>query len=126
MKELDSVFNRGFWQGGYYLGEKMDEWCGVEGNKASLKKIHVGNVNKYFSRLKVGEFDLKAHGLKKGDDLLVCGKTTGALKFKIEELRHEENSVEKAEKGWIVSIPTPEKVRPNDMVYILVPRKFGQ
>jgi putative protease len=126
MKELNSVFNRGFWQGGYYLGEKMDEWCGVEGNKAPLKKIHIGKVKKYFSKLKVGEFDLNAGGLKKGDELLVCGKTTGALKFNVEELRFDRTPVEEAEKGWVVSIPTPEKVRPNDMVYVLVSREFGQ
>ncbi|MBS3115009.1 U32 family peptidase, partial [Candidatus Woesearchaeota archaeon] len=32
--ELEKVFNRGFWQGGYYLGKKLGEWSGTYGSKA--------------------------------------------------------------------------------------------
>jgi putative protease len=30
---VDSVFNRGFWHGSYYLGEKLGEWC-EDGDRA--------------------------------------------------------------------------------------------
>ena len=126
MKKLDSVFNRGFWEGGHYLGEKLDAWSGVEGNKAPLKKIHIGHVTKYFPRIKVAELELKAASLAKGDELLITGKTTGALKFKVEEMRLDGKPVERAKKGDIVSVSVPEKLRAKDLVYLLVSREFGQ
>ncbi|MBR2363924.1 MAG: U32 family peptidase, partial [Lentisphaeria bacterium] len=41
---LGEVFNRGFWHGGYYLGEKSGEWACSGENKASRKKILCGKV----------------------------------------------------------------------------------
>lgn len=126
MKELSTVFNRGFWTGGYYLGEKLDAWCGVEGNIASVRKVHIGKVDNYFSKIKVAQLSLYAAGLKRGDELLISGATTGAVKFLTGDIRLDGKTVDSAPKGAIVSIPVPDKLRKNDMVYILVPRKFGE
>ena len=41
-KKLESVYNRGFWHGGYYLGKKLGEWSGVYGSNATKEKIFVG------------------------------------------------------------------------------------
>src|SRR3989344_8296374 len=40
-KELESVFNRGFWHGGYYLGKKLGEWSGSYGSKAKKEKSFI-------------------------------------------------------------------------------------
>ena len=34
LNELQLVYNRGFWHGGYYLGNKLGEWCNCYGSKA--------------------------------------------------------------------------------------------
>lgn len=126
MEELSKVFNRGFWTGGYYLGEKLDIWCGVEGNIASVRKVHIGKVDNYFSKIKVAQLSLYAGALKSGDELLISGETTGAVKFHVGDIRLNGENVKTALKGTVVSIPVPERLRKNDMVYILIPRKFGE
>ncbi|MCK7542296.1 MAG: hypothetical protein MZV63_71180 [Marinilabiliales bacterium] len=49
-----TVFNRGFWDG-YYLGQKLGEWSTTYGSAATKRKIYLGKVTNYFSRLSVAE-----------------------------------------------------------------------
>ena len=118
-ERLSTVFNRGFWDG-YYQGQKMGEWTKEYGNKATEKKVLIGKVIKYFSRLGVAEIAVEANTFAKGDKLLITGNSTGAMFLNAEEIRYELNPVDKAEQGWRVSIPVPDKVRPNDKLFKLV------
>ncbi|MGP1549459.1 MAG: peptidase U32 family protein [Prevotella fusca] len=118
-ERLSTVFNRGFWDG-YYQGQKMGEWTKEYGNKATEKKVLIGKVIKYFSRLGVAEVAVEANTFAKGDKLLITGNSTGAMFLNAEEIRYELNPVELAEQGWRVSIPVPDKVRPNDKLFKLV------
>ena len=118
-KRLSTVFNRGFWDG-YYQGQKMGEWTKEYGNKATEKKVLIGKVIKYFSRLGVAEIAVEANTFAKGDKLLITGNSTGAMFLNADEIRYELNPVELAEQGWRVSIPVPDKVRPNDKLFKLV------
>ncbi|MCP3964972.1 MAG: U32 family peptidase [Lentisphaerae bacterium] len=126
LEELKTVFNRGFWKGGYYLGEPLGEWCGFGGSRAKLHKIHLGRVTKYFSKLGVVELNVEAAELPQGQLLLIIGPTTGAVKFNASEIRLAGNNVSCAPKGSIVSVPVPRKVRKNDQLYLLVERRFGE
>ena len=118
-ERLKTVFNRGFWHGGYYLGKELDMWAKTSDNQASLKKKRVGIVNKYFSKISVAEIDLKEGDIEIGSKLLIIGPTTGTLLFDISEIRRgHEGKVNNAIKGDIVSISVPAKVRKNDKVYI--------
>ena len=56
---------------------------------------------------------------KKGDKLLITGNTTGAMYLNAEEIRYDLKPVEEAQQGWRVSIPVPDKVRPNDKFFKL-------
>lgn len=118
-ERLATVFNRGFWDG-YYQGQKMGEWTKDYGNKATEKKVLIGKVIKYFSRLGVAEIAVEANTFAKGDKLLITGNSTGAMFLNADEIRYELNPVELAEQGWRVSIPVPDKVRPNDKLFKLV------
>lgn len=118
-ERLSTVFNRGFWDG-YYQGQRLGEWTKNYGNKATEKKVLVGKVMKYFSKLGVAEIAVEASEIEKGEKMLITGTTTGILKFDVSEIRYDLKPVERAEKGWRVSIPVPEKVRPNDKVYKLL------
>src|SRR3989338_6232832 len=55
-KELETVYNRGFWHGGYYLGKKLGEWSGAYGSKARKEKEFVGIAKNYYNKAKTGEF----------------------------------------------------------------------
>ena len=118
-ERLSTVFNRGFWDG-YYQGQRLGEWTKNYGNKATEKKVLVGKVMKYFSKLGVAEIAVEASEIEKGQNMLITGPTTGILKFNANEIRYDLQPVDKAEKGWRVSIPVPDKVRPNDKVYKLL------
>ena len=69
-ERLSTVFNRGFWDG-YYQGQKMGEWTKDYGNKATEKKVLIGKVIKYFSRLGVAEVAVEANTFVKGEKLLI-------------------------------------------------------
>lgn len=118
-ERLAKVFNRGFWDG-YYQGQTMGEWTKEYGNKATEKKVLVGKVIKYFSRLGVAEIAVEASEIELNDHLLITGTTTGVMYFDAKEIRYELQPVAKAAKGTRVSIPVPDKVRPNDKVFKLV------
>lgn len=118
-EELASVFNRGFWHGGYYLGEETGTWSGFSGNRATAKKVHIGHVTNYFAKIGVAEINLKGGGMKNGNRILFTGPTTGAYKMSVEGLRLNEKEVDSADKGDIISLKVETKVRRNDMVYLL-------
>lgn len=118
-ERLSTVFNRGFWDG-YYQGQRLGEWTKNYGNKATEKKVLVGKVMKYFSKLGVAEIAVEASEIEKDQNMLITGPTTGIMKFDANEIRYDLKPVEKAEKGWRVSVPVPDKVRPNDKVYKLL------
>ena len=118
-KRLSTVFNRGFWDG-YYQGQKMGEWTKEYGNKATEKKVLIGKIMKYFSKLGVAEVAVEATDFKKGDKLLITGPTTGVMYLTADEIRYDLQPVEKAEQGTRVSIPVTGKVRPSDKIYKLV------
>ena len=118
-ERLSTVFNRGFWDG-YYQGQRLGEWTKNYGNKATEKKVLVGKVMKYFSKLGVAEIAVEASEIEKEQKMLITGPTTGIMKFDASEIRYDLKPVEKAEKGCRVSVPVPDKVRPNDKVYKLL------
>lgn len=118
-KEISNVFNRGFWHGGYYLGNSLEMWSNNPDNKAKKKKTRAGIVTNYFSKIKIAEVDLRESELKVGDEILIIGTTTGTINHVIENIRFEEKDVNSAPKGSIISIPISQKVRKNDSIFIL-------
>ena len=118
-ERLATVFNRGFWDG-YYQGQTLGEWNQNYGSAATEKKVLVGKVVKYFSKLGVAEMAVEASEMSLGDKLLITGPTTGVMYLDAEEIRYDLKPVDKAEKGWRVSVPVPGKVRPNDKLFKLI------
>ena len=118
-ERLATVFNRGFWDG-YYQGQTLGEWNKHYGSVATEKKVLVGKVMKYFSKLGVAEVAVEASTFDKGEKLLITGNTTGVMYLNADEIRYDLKPVETAQQGWRVSIPVPDKVRPNDKLYKLI------
>lgn len=118
-KELSKVFNRGFWEG-YYLGRQMGEWSDTYGSKATERKVFLGKGVKYFSKLRVAEFLMETHALKKGDKVLITGPKTGVIHATVSELRVNDRPVEEVTKGIPFSMPVPEVLRPGDKLYKIV------
>ena len=119
-ERLQTVFNRGFWDG-YYLGRRLGEWSSSYGSQATERKVYVGKAIKHFGNIGVAEFLLEAGELNVGDKLLVTGTTTGAFYMTLDEARVDLRPVQTVHKGEYFSTKTPVKVRPNDKLYRMVP-----
>jgi putative protease len=117
--KLETVYNRGFWDG-YYLGRKIGEWTEQYGSQATKRKIYVGIVTNYFSKLGVAEIKMETHDLNLGDEIKIIGPTTGVYEDHVQEIRVELKPVEKTIKGNDCSIPVKELVRRGDKVYKIV------
>jgi putative protease len=113
---LATVFNRGFWDG-YYLGQTIGEWNTAYGSSATKRKIYIGKITNYFTRLNVAEIKLENGDLSKGDTILVTGPTTGVVEYVIEEIRVDLKPTEKSLKGELCSIKTPDYLRRSDKVF---------
>ncbi len=116
-RRLAKTFNRGFWDG-YYMGQRLGEWSAKYGSSATRVKRYAAKTIRYFSKLGVGEFMMESGELKTGDEVVLTGPTTGALIFKVDELRYDLQPVDKVRKGDLFSMPVPEKVRPSDKLYL--------
>ncbi|MDE6298196.1 MAG: U32 family peptidase [Muribaculaceae bacterium] len=114
---LQKIFNRGFWNG-YYLGQRLGEWSAKYGSSATRTKVYAAKAMRFFPKIGIGEFQMEAGTLRKGDEVVVTGPTTGALIFKVEELRVELKEVAEVNKGDRFSMPVPEKVRNSDRLYL--------
>ena len=119
-ERLKTVFNRGFWNG-YYLGQRLGEWSKNYGSEATEKKVYAGRGIKYFSNIGVAEFLIEATEIKVGDKLLITGPTTGAMYVDLEEARVDLKPVDVVKKGQHVSFKVPERMRPSDKLYRIVP-----
>jgi len=118
---LAEVFNRGFWDGGYYLGSRMGEWAESGHSQATHKRVELGTVSNFFTKIGVVEFTLLQKELSADCELLVEGPTTGAVQTHVESLRVDGRPAAKAVKGDKVTFALPEKARRQDKVFLLQP-----
>lgn len=114
---LAKVFNRGFWNG-YYLGQRLGEWSSKYGSSSTRVKVYAAKTYRWFPKIGVGEFKMENGELKIGDEVVITGPRTGAVVFKITELRVDLANVESVKRGDVFSMPVPEKVRAADKVYL--------
>ena len=125
MKELEKVYNRGFWNG-YYLGQKLGEWSKESGSHATQKKVYVGKGMHFFPKANIGEFLIEAYDIAVGDTILITGPTTGAQEMIIEEMYVNDEQGTEATKGDSVTLPMNFRIRPSDKLYKIVATEFAQ
>jgi len=117
---LSAVYNRGM-SSGYYLGRQQG-WSGAYGSKATQKKVYIGTVSKYYSKLGVAEIRGAAAEFNIGDEFVIIGNSTGSLSGKVLELRTNDGSLSRVKGADVVfSLKVERKVRPNDRLYLMEP-----
>ena len=85
--------------------------------KKESKEKEIGRVSTYFSHVGVAAIKLSS-GLKVGDKIHVKGATTD-FETKVASIQIEKKSVKTAKKGDHIGIKVPDKVRPNDAVFLV-------
>ena len=118
-EKLAEVFNRGFWDG-YYQGAKLGEWSDVYGTQATMRKVYLGKVTNWFTRIGVAEITVETTDLHKGDTLMAIGETTGVVEFPAEDIRLQFTPVELVPKGSVCSVkvePARESGKPFEKLH---------
>ena len=118
-KEMETVYNRGFWEG-YYLGRKLGEWTPQPGSAATEKKIYIGKGSKYYPKISIGEFILESGSLRIGDTMMVTGPKCGMVKETISTLMVNGEPATEAVKGDKITLRFDTKVTPSDKLYKIV------
>ncbi len=119
MKQLETVYNRGFWAG-YYLGQELGEWSANSGSSATQKKVYIGKGRHFYPKSNIAEFLVEAYDLTIGDKILIQGPTTGSQEMVMQTMMVDDVAAEKAVKSNIITFPTEFRVRPSDKLYKLV------
>ena len=120
LDKLKTVYNRGF-SSGFFLGiPATDDQADVYGSKATEKKVYVGKIIHFYSKINVAEVKLEAKGLKIGDKLMIQGPTTGVFEQRLNSMEIKHKKIKSAAKGKVIAIKTNNIVRKNDKVYIIL------
>jgi len=114
-KRLSLTYNRGFTDG-FFLSEPNDTGS-CEGTSA-YNKFYMGQVVNFYNKINVAEVLLTNENLKKGQNILIFGKTTPARTTIVNEMHKEHSFVDYVKKGERVGIKLPFKVRRNDKVFL--------
>ncbi len=118
-KELEKVYNRGFWEG-YYMGRKLGEWTEGSGSMATEKKVYIGKGTKYYPRIGVGEFQVETGTVKVGDTIMVTSPTYGLSMKTMESLVVNGGEAEQAGKGDKITFPIKDKITVKDKLYKII------
>ncbi len=115
-EQLSTVFNRGFWEG-YYAGRPTVEHSAHYGSAATQRKVYVGKVTNFFKKISVAEVLVEAAPLRKGDQLVWMGETTGVVEQVAETIHLTDSPVEEVEQGSLCAVQTPALIRRGDKLY---------
>ncbi len=119
-QRLETVFNRGFWEG-YYTGKQIAELSARHGSSATKRKVYVGKVTNFFKKISVAEVLVEASPLNVGDEIFFSGSTTGVVEQVIEQLHNNSGeSVEGVVQGSLCAIRTNSQIRRGDQLYKMV------
>ncbi len=114
LNTLKKSFNRGF-SDGFYFKKAKDLGGKLQNN---YEKVYLGEVVKFYKRIRVAEIAITNESLKKGQKILVTGKNTPAAFSMVEEMQIDHREVDFVPRGKAVGIKLPFKVRPKDKVFL--------
>jgi putative protease len=95
----------------------MGEWTNSYGSSATKRKVYIGKITNYFTKIHVAEIKLESGNLNKGDNILIIGPSTGIIEYVAEEIRVDLKETEIAVKGELCSVKIKDFLRRSDKVY---------
>lgn len=117
--ELEKVYNRGFSSGFYFGIPSSEEYAGVNGSKATTRKVYVGKVLNYFSNVQVAHILMESGEIKVGDNILIMGDSTGVIEMNIESMKVFDVDNTSAKRSDEITMKVPLIVRRNDKIYLI-------
>jgi putative protease len=120
VKQLETVYNRGFW-GGYYLGKNLGEWTNKSGSSATQTKTYLGKAIHYYPKAGIAHFKIESDKLNVGDDILIIGRNTGVVESRVETLMVNDTYVNEAVKGQECTFSLKSPIKQSDKLYKIIP-----
>ena len=117
LKELESVYNRGFSTGFYFGIPSSEDYAGVEGSKATKRKEYIGKVLNYYKKSGIALLLLESGRISVDDELIITGETTGVVEIKLNSFYKNDEESFTAEKGDEITFGCNSVVRSRDKVY---------
>ncbi len=85
-----------------------------------MGREEIGSVFHYYPKPGVAAISITAGGLRVGDTIMIEGATS-SINMVVESMQIEHAQVQEALPGQSIGIKVPERVRPGDKVYKIVP-----
>ncbi|MBI4895309.1 MAG: U32 family peptidase [Candidatus Aenigmarchaeota archaeon] len=117
LKELNTVFNRGF-SNGFYLGKPSDnDFSQTGASSATTRKMLIGKVVNISGKIAV--LKIESQEIRKGDLISIQGPQTGVVMHTIDKMKINDKQVELAKKADYITIELEENVNKNDSVFAI-------
>ncbi len=117
--ELDTVYHRGQ-STGFFLGKPINEWTKSYGSEATVKKIHLGKIVKFYNKINVAEIILQSDSsIKIGDKLVYQGSVTGSHEEIITSMEIDHKQILTAKQGDKIAIKVNKLLKTNDEVFVI-------
>lgn len=120
--KLETVYNRTLSHGNYFLWKEIWAYSNAHGSKATTEKLQIGRVKHFYPKPSIAEIIVDAHEVHVWDTMVIIGSMSWLVELPVEEIRKDDQKVESAKQGDIITIKTPERVRENDKVSLIKPR----
>lgn len=121
MRLVERVYHRPFAEGLLKGRPGQRQFTDSDANLATEKKLYLGVIRNYYARHQVAEVLVHEGELKPGTRLAIHGPKTGVVDFVVGSLRQDEAVPTVVKRGAWATFPVPERVRPGDKVYFVVP-----
>lgn len=121
MRLVEAVYHRPFAEGLLRGRPGQAQFTDSDANLATEKKLYLGVIRNYYARHNVAEVLVHEGILKPGTRIAIHGPKTGVVDFTVGPLRQDDQSPEAVERGAWATFVVPERVRPGDKVYFVVP-----
>jgi putative protease len=114
-----TVYNREFSVGHYFGRPTAGAFTTGENSAATCRKLYVGLVQNYYKAAQMVHVEVQDEPFGVGDTLSIQGPTTGVVTVTATELRRDDETPVRAERGTWVTFPCPDRVRLHDRVYVI-------
>lgn len=121
MRLVEAVYHRPFAEGLLRGRPGQDQFTDSDANFATEKKLYLGVVRNYYARHQVAEVLVHEGVLTPNLRIAIHGPKTGVLDFTVDTLRHDDTCPTEVRRGEWATFVVPERVRPGDKVYFVVP-----
>ncbi len=85
-----------------------------------MGEIEIGRVQHYFDKIGVAAIELTLGDLALGETIRIAGHTSNVT-TQVSSMQIERAPIQKAERGQVVGIKVPTKVRQHDKVFKVTP-----